>query len=346
MSLHVQSSESTPVARQPIVWPPVSVVLPTYQERAHIKDCLDSLGAQDYPGDIEFLVVDGGSTDGTRDLVAQQPRVRLIENPSVTAAAAMNIGLRDMHGDVLVRADAHALYAPDFVRRNVEVLLETGVACVGGPMRPVGTTVFGRAVAEVTQSPFGVGPGRFHYVQERTRVDTVYLGCWRKETLLEAGGWDETNLQWAAEDQELAYRIRQAGGSIVLDGSIVSHYFPRKSPGALWRQYRNYGMAKASTLAKHRTLPSWRPLAPAALVGAAAFVFVAGRGPVRVGVPATHAAVLAAVALRLGTEKGVAPHRAFAVLEICHWSYGFGFWAGIGRIVRRRPFDRRPGATR
>lgn len=328
-------------------WPTVTVVLPTYQEREHIRDCLDTLLAQDYPGPLEVIVVDGGSTDGTREVVASEPGVRLVDNPRVTAAAALNVGLAEMSGEILVRADAHSVYAPDYVRRNVEVLQETGAACVGGPMRPVGTTVFGRAVAAVTQSPFGVGPGRFHYEDRRTTVETVYLGCWRRSTLLDVDGWDETGLQWAAEDQELAYRIRRRGGQIVLDGSIRSFYFPRESVRSLARQYRNYGLAKASTLAKHGTLPYWRPVAPAGLVLAAVAGAVAGRRRwQRVAVPVLHAVACAAVGLRLGGDRGVAPHRAFSVIELCHWSYGVGFWTGIARIARGRPFDARPGGTR
>src|SRR5205823_13479484 len=61
---------------------------------------------------------------------------------------------------------------------------------------------------------------------------------------------------------ELNYRLRRTGGRILLDPSIRSWYFPRETPRALVRQYFNYGVCKASTLAKHSTLPTWRPLAP------------------------------------------------------------------------------------
>src|SRR2546421_3753389 len=171
----------------------------------------------------------------------------------------MNTGIAEAKGDVIVRADGHTLYSPDYVRRCLEVLAETGADNVGGPMRPVGTTRFGRAVAAVTSSPLGVGPGKFHYARERLEVDTVYLGCWRRSTLETLGGYDETDLQWAAEDQELNYRLRRTGGRILLDPSIRSWYFPRETPRALVRQYFNYGVCKASTLAKHSTLPTWRP---------------------------------------------------------------------------------------
>jgi len=327
---------------------PVSIILPTLNERRFLRDCLDSLLAQDCPDIIEIIVVDGGSSDGTRDIAtAVGPPVRLVDNPNVTAAAAMNVGVAEAKGEIVCRADAHTLYATDYVSRCVAVLEETGASNVGGVMRPVGTTSFGRAVAAVTSSPLGVGPGKFHYASERLEVDTVYLGCWRRETLVALGGYDETRLQWAAEDQELNFRLRRSGGRVVLDPSIRSVYFPRDTPRSLWRQYFNYGVAKASTLAKHGTLPTLRPLAPAALVAGSAVLAVTGRRrAVRALLPALHFAVAAAGAARVSDDPGVAPHRALGVIEVCHWSYGLGFWAGVWRIVRRRPFDTRPRGHR
>ena len=338
-------SAADPVALP--VSPTVSVLLPTLNEQGYLQDCLESLSGQDWPGIVEVLVLDGGSTDDTRAIAeAYGPPVVLVPNPGVTAASAMNLGISLAAGEVVVRADAHTLYATDYVRRCVEVLEETGAANVGGRMDPVGATAFGRAVAAVTSSPYGIGPGAFHYATEQREVDTVYLGCWRRTTLQELGGYDATSLQWAAEDHELNHRTRQAGGRIVLDPSIRSWYFPRQDLRSLWRQYRNYGIGKASTLAKHRQLPTWRPMAPAGLVAASVLGAALLRGPARILVPAGHAATCAVIALRLGREPGVAPHRAFLALEACHWSYGIGFWSGVQRIVRRRGFDSRPAGSR
>jgi hypothetical protein len=213
-------------------------------------------------------------------------------------------------------------------------------------MRPVGTTAFGRAVAAVTTSPVGVGPGRFHYAAEAQDVDTVYLGTYRKDVVTEVGGYDEDELQWAAEDQELNYRLRRSGHRIRVDPSIRSDYFPRQTVKALWRQYANYGMCKASTLKKHRTLPSWRPLAPAAMVAGAAVVTAAGlatRRPALAAAPVVaYTAAAGLVALRLSDQPGVAPHRVLGALSVCHWAYGLGFWSGILRIITGKPFDTRP----
>lgn len=327
--------------------PTVSIVLPTLNERSYIRDCLDSLSSQDYPHIVEILVCDGGSTDGTRELVeAFGPVARLVHNPGVTAAAGLNVGLAESVGDVICRGDAHTIYDPTYVRRAVERLEQTGAANVGGPMHAVGTTSFGRAIAAVTSSPLGIGPGKFHYGTELEEVDTVYLGCWRRDSLLELGGWDETNLQWGAEDHELNLRILQRGGTILLDPEIRSWYFPRSGPLALARQYYNYGIGKASTLSKHRTLPTWRPLAPAGLVAGSSLALVAGRGGHRVAIPVAHGLLCLALALQVGARPGVAPHRAWLTAEICHWTYGAGFWTGLGRRVRGRPFDNRPSGHR
>ncbi len=334
----------------------VSVVLPTLNEQGYLRDCLDSLLAQDAPGISEILVVDGGSTDDTREIArrfgeehAGGPVVRVIDNPGVTAAAAMNLGLAEAENDVIVRADAHTLYATDYVSRSVESL-EAGADWVGGTMRPVGTTSFGRAVAAVTSSPFGIGPGRFHYATEEQDVETVYLGAFDRRIVFDVGGYDADTLQWAAEDQELAFRLRRAGRRIRLNPSISSWYFPRETPRGLWRQYFNYGMCKASTLRKHGTLPYWRPLAPALLVAglaASALVGTVARRPLAGLAPTVgYAGSLAAVSIRLAAEPGVQPHRTLLAITICHVSYGVGFWNGIGRIVRGAPFDHRPRGHR
>jgi len=327
--------------------PPVSIVLPTLNEQRNLRDCLSSLLAQDYQGEFEIVVVDGGSHDATRAIATGAgPRVRVVDNPRVTAAAAMNIGCAQADADLIVRADAHSLYAPDYVRQCVRALTGSHAAVVGGPMRAVGITGFGRAVAAVTSSPIGVGPARFHYATEAVDVDTVYLGAFDRSVVEAAGGYDETSIQWGAEDHELNLRIRRSGGRIRLDPSIGSWYFPRQTPRALWRQYRNYGLGKASTLAKHGTLPHWRPLAPAALVAgtvAGVLVAVATRRPGIAVVPVVAYVVGGgAAAWRLGADPGVATHRAFGAMAICHWAYGLGFWSGIGRIVVGRPFDARP----
>jgi succinoglycan biosynthesis protein ExoA len=204
-------------------------------------------------------------------------------------------------------------------------------------MHPVGTTTFGRAVAAVTSSAVGM-PGRFHYAQTRIDTDHVYLGMWKRSTLVELGGFDAAHFPFVGEDFELSYRITHQGGRVICDPAVRSDYTPRQTPAALWRQYKSYGLAKASSLEKHRTLPTWRPLAPAALVAFSIIGLAAGRTwRRRAAVPAIHALGCGVIGQWVSRRESCDPLRAALVQEICHWSYGLGLWRGIVRIVRGRP---------
>jgi glycosyltransferase involved in cell wall biosynthesis len=330
---------------------PVTVILPTLNERAFISSCLHTLINQDYSNISEILVIDGGSTDGTQEIVRSFGGVvRLLDNPRMTAAAAMNIGISEATNDVFVRVDAHSHYEMDYVSKSVEAFVSAQAQVVGGPMRPVGTTPFGKAVAVVTSSPLGIGPGKFHYSETRQEVDTVYLGIFDRDFVNKVGGYDEVNLQWAAEDQELNYRIRKAGGRIVLDPAIRSTYFPRDNPRSLARQYHNYGMCKASTLAKHKTLPYWRPLVPAFMVLGTIcwmlFMVITGQYLFALFPFVLYLVASSMAGVRLAREKEVAGTNVSLALTICHWGYGVGFWRGVLRIVTRRKFDSKPKGGR
>jgi succinoglycan biosynthesis protein ExoA len=332
--------------------PEITIILPTLNEEKFIEDCLNGLLEQDYPTVVEILVVDGRSTDRTREIVESYgPPVRLLDNPRVTAAAAMNVGIEHCQTELFVRVDAHSTYATNYVSQSVKTSLETGASVVGGPMRPQGTTPFGEAVAAVTSSPLGVGPGKFHYATELQEVDTVYLGIFRREEVLQVGGYDEENLQWAAEDQELNYRIRKNGGRIVLDPEIQSTYFPRSSAKALAKQYYNYGLCKASTLKKHKTLPYWRPLAPTVLVLVTLMSII---GSALLSGLLTTLLLLVVIVGIYGlvgfflASKRLNDPRVIDVgtaLAICHFSYGLGLWKGIIKILFRRDFEKKPNLT-
>jgi glycosyltransferase involved in cell wall biosynthesis len=134
------------------------------QRSAAHRQCLDSLLAQDLPPDrCEIVVVDGMSDDGTRERVrehaARHPRIRLVDNPARTTPIALNTGIRDARGDVIVRADAHVLYPTDYVRRLVEALEETGADNVGGVLAtiPANDGPVARGIAVAMAHPLGVG---------------------------------------------------------------------------------------------------------------------------------------------------------------------------------------------
>lgn len=310
-------------------------------ERDHARDCVQSLLDQDYEAVREILVVDGGSMDGTRDIIESfGGKVRLLDNPRRITAAAMNIGIQACTTNLFVRVDAHSTYAHNYVSQSVKTILDTGANVVGGPMRPVGATPFGRAVAAVTTSVFGVGPGKFHFGARMEEVDTVYLGTFHRDEVIALGGYDEENFRRAGEDHELNFRITKAGGRIILDPEIHSIYVPRSNSRSLARQYFNYGMCKVITLRKHRALPSWRPLAPAGMVLAMvvwAVVAVSfGWWSLAFVPPVAYVVVVTALGIRFQRSEQVAWFDAVRALAICHWAYGLGFWRGVAGLVARR----------
>jgi glycosyltransferase involved in cell wall biosynthesis len=249
-------------------WPSVSVILAVLDEAEHIDQVLSDLLGQDYPGPLEVIVADGGSTDGTLarlgEWAAKDDRLVVISNPDRRQAYGLNLAAEKASGEILVRADGHTSFAPDYVRASVEVLEATGGA-VGGRMSPVGRSDFGRAVASAMESPLTMGPGRFHHALDREEVDTVYLGAFRREQFEDLGGFRPFP-SGSSEDADFYFRWRRRGGRVYVDPSIVSAYSPRDRPSDLWRQYFRYGMGKAEMLWRNGSFPSWRPLAPLALV--------------------------------------------------------------------------------
>jgi len=158
--------------------PFVTVIVPMHNERARIGECLDSLLKSDYPIErLEILVLDAASDDGSRDIVLDRAResdaIRLLENPRRIAAAAMNIGIENSEGDVIIILSAHSYVATNFIRQNVLHLAKTGASCVGGTIHSVSGSSLGKTIALAMSSPFGVGNALFRYSRQEQYVDTL-----------------------------------------------------------------------------------------------------------------------------------------------------------------------------
>lgn len=316
----------------------ISIIIPAYNEERCIARCLDSILHNDYPKDlIEILVVDGKSTDRTQEIVqdyAQRyPFVRLLENFKRIQAAAMNIGISKAEGDIILRMDAHTTYASDYIRQCVNLLQTTGAANVGGAQQAIGTNYISNVIAAVTTSPFGVGDARFRFSNQEEFVDTVYLGAWHKSTLEALGGFNE---EWMVnEDYELNYRLRQAGGKILLSPKIRCQYFVRSSLGALARQYFRYGFWKVKTLVTYPDSLRWRQLVPPIFVLAlvVSLALLPVFWPASIIIPGLYAAANVAASLQVARCRG---WRYLPLLPVVfatlHLSWGLGFWSGIVRF--------------
>lgn len=252
----------------------VSVIIPLRNEAASVPGLLQSLAAQDYPRLDQVLLVDGQSEDGTREVIAaycqRDARFRLVDNPAKVVTHALNLGLAEATGEVIVRLDAHAEYAPDYVSSCLEVLHETGAGNVGGPAVAASDgSYLGDVIQAVHQSSFGIGAAKFRQEDAEGWVDTVWPGAYRREALEAAGRYYVEELT-RSEDIELNSRLRKAGWGVYLSPKIRARYYPRKSLQALLRQNFANGAAVVQTLRARRGGVSLRHLVPLLFVSSLA----------------------------------------------------------------------------
>ncbi|MCX9190276.1 glycosyltransferase family 2 protein [Carbonactinospora thermoautotrophica] len=319
-------------------WPPVSVVMPVLNEERHLRTAVQHVLAQDYPGEIEVVIALGPSTDRTDEiahaLAAQDSRVRTVPNPSGKTPSALNRAIAAARYGVIVRVDGHGMLPPDYVRIAVELLAETGADNVGGIMHAEGTTPFEKAVACAMSSPLGVGNARFHTGGEEGPADTVYLGVFRRETLERLGGYDESFVR--AQDWELNWRIRQAGGLVWFSPRLKVTYRPRPNLKALAKQYFNYGRWRRVVARLHKGSINFRYLAPPTallLIVAGTVAGVAGF-PLGFVIPGGYLAGVLVGSLWIGRRlEPAALVRLPLVIPTMHFSWAIGFLTSPARLV-------------
>ena len=326
----------------------LSIIVPCRNEQRYIGACLDSILASEHPRtDLEVLVVDGGSDDGTREIVAgyaaRYPGIRLLDNPKGIVPAALNIGIRAATGEVIMRMDAHAVYPPDYVPRLLAALAETGADNVGGcvvtlPADPGPTA---RAIAIALSHPLGVGNSHFRIGASGVRwVDTVPFGCYRRDVFSRVGFFDEDLIR--NQDDEFNHRLLRHGGRVLLVPHVAARYYARGSFAHLARMYYQYGYFKPLAARKVGRVMTVRQLVPASfllalvVLGVLALVWPPAR-VLWLGIAGSYAAAVLACALLgargLGARCALALAAAFPVL---HGSYGAGFLLGLWDVVVRQ----------
>ena len=331
--------------------PLVTSVIPCRNEVRYIGQCLESLIRCDYPKDrLEVLVCDGMSDDGTREIVtgyaARHSFIRLVDNPERITPCAMNAGIRESRGDVIMPMGAHAVYSPSYISQLVTALDETGADNVGGVLvtLPANGRPLARALAIGLSHPFGVGNSYFRIgAAERRLVDTVPFGCYRRAVFDQIGVFDPELIR--NQDDELNARLLKRGGRIMLIPEVVSYYYARASLGQVARMFYQYGYFKPLAAWKVGQIMTVRQLVPAFFVAALAVTaalapwFEPARLALAAIAGAYGAAALASAALAVrkhGVRSAVA---LLAVFPVLHLSYGLG---SIVAVVERLVGLRRP----
>jgi succinoglycan biosynthesis protein ExoA len=326
----------------------IAVIVPMLNEAAHVDHLVEDLAAQDFEGKVRIFAADGGSEDGSPELLRNAAArcgldLTVLDNPRRVAAAGLNVCLEralPTEPDLVVRLDCHARYPADYFRRCAEVSEETGAWNVGGLFVPEGTTTTGRAVAVALESPFGGHnwmPGR----DKRQEVDTVFCGAFRPEAFERAGRYDEQ--VGTAEVEDLNIRIREAGGRVVYDPAIWLTYFTRETFKRVFLQYYRYGANKVAVSVKHHQVVSARSLVPLVFVGSLAGLGAAGAPSAtarkalaaELALYGACALVFGAAAVRKRGESWALLPRVVAVFPVFHAAHGLGGIRGWLRAARR-----------
>ena len=327
----------------------LSVIVPIYQEEKYIYKCIDSMLSQDYPkDDLEIILVDGMSKDRTREIVAtytaKYPFIRMIDNPERIAPCAMNRGIKEAKGDIIMRLDAHVYYPKNYFSLLVEKLNELpGAENVGALCNtlPVNDSITAQSIAAVLSSSFGMGNSHFRVgADKEMEVDTVPFGCFHRSIFDKVGLYDEELVR--NQDDELNARIIKAGGKIYLIPQLVCEYYARDTAKKVYKMFYQYGVFKPlvnKKLGSPATVRQFFPLffVLGLLVGPVVCLFL----------PVLWWAYFAVIMLWfiLATSFSLKDSKSLKriltqnwIYFVVHFGYGWGYIVGIYKILFHRPF--------
>ena len=211
----------------------ISIIIPCRNEKEFICKCLDSVIANDYPKEsLEILVVDGMSEDRTREILKDYAEkysfIKVLDNPKRITPCALNIGIKNAQGEIIMRMDAHTTYEKNYVSKCIKYLKEYNADNVGGIWKivPRQDTLVGKAITFSLSHPFGIGNAYYRYVSKDLRwVDTVPFFCCKKEVFDKIGLFNESLV--GSQDMEFNMRLKRAGLKTLLVPEIISYYYAR-----------------------------------------------------------------------------------------------------------------------
>lgn len=330
--------------------PFVSIIVPCYNEEATIRHLLDAVLAQTYPREqLELIISDGLSTDGTRVVVAAFQNehadlsVRVVDNKVRTIPSGLNQAIRESRGEIIVRLDAHSMPIPEYVERCVAAHQAGKGENVGGvwEIRPGAETWIAESISFAAAHPLGVGDALYRLNAKAGAVDTVPFGSFRRTLIEKIGAFDETLL--SNEDYEFNTRVREAGGVVWLDPSIRSVYFSRSTLAKLASQYWRYGYWKLQMLRRYPHTLRWRQALPPVFVLSLFTLIVLSLWVV----PAKYLLMaqvfayflvlgLAGLRLAINKRKGFLLWGLPLAISTMHVSWGAGFlWSGILSLFKK-----------
>ncbi|WP_418276182.1 glycosyltransferase family 2 protein [Isoptericola jiangsuensis] len=327
----------------------VTVVACVRDEEDYLAAAAASVLDQDYDGELRLVIAVGPSHDATADIAARlatDERVTVVDNPTGSRSIGLNLAIGQARADgttddVVVRVDGHTRLPVDYVRRCLDLLRRTGAVGVGGVMTPRGEGAVQEAAARAMSHPVGIGPASFHTGGSAGPAETVYLGAFRRAAVIAVGGYDPSLFR--AEDWELCLRLRRAGGTLWFDPALVVEYRPRRTLGAVAKQFWRTGMWRREVVRRDPRTANLRYLAPPTLVLGLTLAVVtvvvgavAGSTPLVVAALAVPGAYLLGVVVAAAFAARRRPRLSVSaaavlpvVLAVMHLAWGAGFVRGL-----------------
>jgi len=254
----------------------ISVIVPIYNEFNYIKLLLEDILNNDLKLNnknlnIEYLLIDGGSNDGTLDTISQyilqDKRIKLINNPMKFQVHALNIAIKKAKGDIIIRCDAHSRYPKYYFKRLYAYLIDNKeVGNVGFKSITLkgNNTLEAKVVAYILSNKFGVGKSHRNInSDEPVEVDTLLFGAWKKETFNEIGLFDENFIR--GQDYEHNYRIKKSNKKVIIIPNGEFQYLTRTSIFKMFKMIFQYAHAKTHMLKKYHEIPTLRSFVPVIL---------------------------------------------------------------------------------
>ncbi len=322
----------------------ISVGVVAYNEQNTLPKLFECIKAQTYPHDkMEIVLVDSMSKDNTKSLMEKFKKenkdfynIQVLDNPQKKLAGGWNVILKNYHGDAVVRIDAHAEIPEDFVRKNVEVL-ESGEYVSGG-LRPNiidESTPWKETLLLAEQSMFGSSIAPYRRSEKKTYVKSVFHGAYKREVFDKVGFFNEQ--LGRTEDNEINYRIREAGYKICYSPDIVSYQHTRNSLKAMLKQKYGNGYWVALTLkACPKCLSVYHFVPFCFVLGIIATSILAAFGFPFLAYLMWAMYWLAAVAMSVLSVKGVKKTWCQLALPflffLLHVSYGIGSLVGMVKL--------------
>jgi len=222
----------------------VTVIVPVYNSRKTIGQVMEACMNMDYP-DIELVVVDDGSTDGSADVVSRYP-IKLVRIKNSGPASARNAGWKAGTGEICFFTDSDCLPRANVLTHIIPHFKKSKVGGVGGTYENAHTQ---NLLPRLIQDEIAI---RHRKMPLKVNFIGSFNSAYRREVLEKVGGFDEEYLTASAEDNDLAYRVIDAGYELDFEPkSAVTHFHERYLLKYLAQQF-NHGKWRVKLYMKHK----------------------------------------------------------------------------------------------